>query len=551
MNHSKPADLGTAAKVVANATLHETENEVVNHNLFSLFQARFPVDKSRIFLETELGREISFAELEATIACYVGLIRSLQVAPGERVSVQVEKSAEALMLYLACLAAGVVYLPLNSAYRESEVAYFLGDAEPRIFVHSPRDEAWAQPLCEKLFIAHRFTMNEAGRGSWAKNALNAAPVNEVVSRNADDLAAILYTSGTTGRSKGAMITHLNLSSNARTLHQYWGFKAGDVLLHVLPLFHVHGLFVAAHTALLNAGQGGRMLFHAKFDAKAAFASMAGATIFMGVPTMYTRLLAQPGFNANMCSKMRLFVSGSAPLLAETFNEFRLRTGHTILERYGMTETGMITSNPLLAERKGGTVGLPLPGVAVRVTAADAENESTVLAAGAIGHIQVKGDNVLPGYWRMPEKNLEEFTPDKFFKTGDMGFIDADGYLSIVGRSKDLVISGGYNIYPKEVELVIDDLPGVAESAVIGLPHGDFGEAVVAVVVKKLPNADTGELSGPGLESDLEVAVIQACKQKLANFKVPKRVFVVAELPRNAMGKVQKSELRKRYLTSFD
>ncbi len=551
MNHSKPADLGTAAKVVANATPHETENGVANHNLFLLFQARFPADKSRIFLEAESGREISFAELEATIARYVGLIRSLQVAPGERVAVQVEKSAEALMLYLACLAAGVVYLPLNSAYRESEVAYFLGDAEPRIFVHSPRDEVWAQPLCKKLFIAHRFTMNEVGSGSWAENAMNAAPVNEVVSRNADDLAAILYTSGTTGRSKGAMITHLNLSSNARTLHQYWGFRAGDVLLHVLPLFHVHGLFVAAHTALLNAGQGGRMLFHAKFDAKAALASMAGATIFMGVPTIYTRLLAEPGFNTNTCSKMRLFVSGSAPLLAETFNEFRLRTGHTILERYGMTETGMITSNPLLAERKGGTVGLPLPGVAVRVTAADAENESTVLAAGAIGHIQVKGDNVLPGYWRMPEKNLEEFTSDKFFKTGDMGFIDADGYLNIVGRSKDLVISGGYNIYPKEVELIIDDLPGVAESAVIGLPHRDFGEAVVAVVVKKLANAGTGELSGPGLESGLEVAIIQACKQKLANFKVPKKVFVVAELPRNAMGKVQKNELRKRYLTSFD
>ena len=551
MNHSKPADLGTAAKVVANATPNETENSAMNHNLFSLFQARFPADKHRIFLETESGREISFAELEATIACYVGLIRSLQVAPGERVAAQVEKSPEALMLYLACLAAGVVYLPLNSAYRESEVAYFLGDAEPRIFVHSPRDEAWVRPVCEKLSIAHRFTMNEAGSGSWAENAMNAAPVNEVVSRNADDLAAILYTSGTTGRSKGAMITHLNLSSNARTLHQYWGFKEDDVLLHVLPLFHVHGLFVAAHTALLNAGEGGRMLFHAKFDAKAALASMARATIFMGVPTIYTRLLAELGFNANMCSKMRLFISGSAPLLAETFNEFRLRTGHTILERYGMTETGMITSNPLLAERKGGTVGLPLPGVAVRVTAADAENESTELAAGAIGHIQVKGDNVLPGYWRMREKNLEEFTSDKFFKTGDMGCIDADGYLTIVGRSKDLVISGGYNIYPKEVELVIDDLPGVAESAVIGLPHRDFGEAVVAVVVKKLANAGTGELSEPGLESGLEVAIIQTCKQKLANFKVPKKVFVVAELPRNAMGKVQKSELRKRYLTSFD
>ncbi len=530
----------------------------MNANLYSLFQSRFPADKSRVFLETESGREITFAEFESTVARYAGLIHALGVAPGERVAVQVEKSPEALMLYLACLAAGVVYLPLNSAYRESEIAYFLGDAEPRIFVHSPRDETWAQPVCEKLSIAHRFAMNEAGGGSWAENALNAPSLLEIANRAADDLAAILYTSGTTGRSKGAMITHLNLSSNARTLHQYWGFKADDVLLHVLPLFHVHGLFVAAHTALLNADQGGRLLFHAKFDAKAALASMARATVFMGVPTMYTRLLAEPGFNADTCSKMRLFVSGSAPLLAETFNEFKLRTGHTILERYGMTETGMITSNPLVGERKGGTVGLPLPGVTVRVTEADADNDSTVLAAGGIGHIQVKGDNVLPGYWRMPEKNLEEFTSDEFFKTGDMGFMDADGYVNIVGRSKDLVISGGYNIYPKEVELVIDDLPGVAESAVIGLPHRDFGEAVVAVVVlvagadvKKLPSASTDAASEPHMESGLEAAVIQACKQKLANFKVPKKVFVVAELPRNTMGKVQKNELRKRYLTSFD
>ena len=516
----------------------------MNDNLYALFQSRFPADKSRIFLETESGREISFAELESTVARYAGAIRALDVAPGERVAVQVEKSPEALMLYLACLAAGVVYLPLNSAYREGEIAYFLSDARPKIFVHSPRDEAWIEPICSQLAIAHRFTMNEAGSGSWAENARNATPALEIVNHSIDDLAAILYTSGTTGRSKGAMITHRNLSSNAITLHQYWGFKKGDVLLHALPLFHVHGLFVAMHTALLNAGDGGRLIFHAKFDAKAAIAALAHTTVFMGVPTMYTRLLAEPTFNQETCRHMRLFVSGSAPLLAETFNEFASRTGHTILERYGMTETGMITSNPLDGVRKGGTVGLPLPGVAVRVCDPDSADENKPLGTNEIGHLQVKGDNVLPGYWRMPEKNLEEFTSDKFFKTGDLGFIDADGYVTIVGRSKDLVISGGYNIYPKEVELVIDDLAGVAESAVIGLPHGDFGEAVVAVVVT---NTSTGAASRLASEAE----IIQACKQKLANFKVPKKVFFVPDLPRNAMGKVQKNELRRRYLTTFD
>jgi malonyl-CoA/methylmalonyl-CoA synthetase len=511
----------------------------MNDNLFALFHARFPADRGRIFLETERGEAIDFATLDELVARHAGFVRSLGVAPGERVAVQVEKSVEALVLYLACLRAGVIYLPLNSAYRESEIAYFLGDAEPRIFVHAARDENWAAPLCESLGIRHRFTMDagkrdvEIGSGSrvWAENARKAAPMLEIENRRADDLAAILYTSGTTGRSKGAMITHGNLSSNALTLHSYWGFRPDDVLVHALPLFHVHGLFVAANTILLN---GGKMLFHTRFDPKTVIAALPRATVFMGVPTFYTRLLGEAGFDASCCRHMRLFVSGSAPLLTETFHAFQARTGHTILERYGMTETGMNTSNPLAGERRAGTVGFPLPGVDVRVV----DDEQKASATGTIGHIQVKGPNVLPGYWRMPEKTRDEFTHDGFFKTGDMGLFDKDGYLSIVGRSKDLVISGGYNVYPKEIEMLLDEFEGVVESAVIGLPHPDFGEAVAAVLVQK-----------PGVVID-ESAVIAQLKGKLANFKVPKRVFVVDDLPRNTMGKVQKNELRKRFASTF-
>jgi malonyl-CoA/methylmalonyl-CoA synthetase len=514
-----------------------------NNNLYAHFASRFPADKSRIFIETETGREIGYGELEQTVAHYAGLIKSLGVAPGERVAVQVEKSPEALMLYLACLRAGVVYLPLNSAYREGEIAYFLGDAAPKIFVHASKDTDCVQPIMSRHAIAHRFTLDaevktQQASDSWAENASKCPPMLGIETRDADDLAAILYTSGTTGRSKGAMITHRNLLSNALTLHQAWGFAANDVLLHALPLFHVHGLFVAAHTALLNANVGGRILFHSKFDAKATIAALARATVFMGVPTMYTRLLSEPDLTREACSGVRLFVSGSAPLLAETFNEFQARTGHTILERYGMTETGMITSNPLAGPRKGGTVGPPLAGVSVRIV----NDDGTDARGGEIGHIQVKGDNVLPGYWQMPEKNKEEFTPDGYFKTGDMGFFDADGFVNIVGRSKDLVISGGYNVYPKEIELLIDDMPGVAESAVIGLPHPDFGEAVAAVVVPQGQN--------PNNDAAFEGVILDRLKSQLANFKVPKRVFVIAELPRNAMGKVQKSELRKRYESTF-
>ena len=513
----------------------------MNANLYALFQSRFPQDRSQTALETATGNIYSYAALETTTARYAGYIRALGVMPGDRIAVQVEKSPEALFLYLACLQSGAVFLPLNSAYQEGEVDYFLGDATPKVVVHQPKSEAWMRMLCNKYGIAHQFTLTEATEdnlgkvkhwcGSWHENAMNASPMLEIANRADSDLATILYTSGTTGRSKGAMITHRNLSSNALTLHTYWGFKPGDVLLHTLPIFHVHGLFVACHTALLN---GSKMLFHSKFDAEATIAALPRASVFMGVPTMYVRLLAESTFSKECCERIRLFVSGSAPLLSETFHAFRERTGHTILERYGMTETGMITSNPLIGERRGGTVGLPLPGIAVRVV----DEEGRACVSGDIGGLQVKGDNVLTGYWQMPDKNKEEFTADGYFKTGDVGKIEADGYVTIVGRSRDLVISGGYNVYPKEIELLLDEIAGVAESAVIGLPHPDFGEAVAAVIVKK-PAADL-------VEADVMVAI----KGKLAAFKLPKRVFLVDDLPRNAMGKVQKNELRKRYADTF-
>jgi malonyl-CoA/methylmalonyl-CoA synthetase len=445
------------------------------------------------------------------------------------------------MVYLACLRAGTVYLPLNAAYREREIAYFLGDAAPKVFIHSPKDTDWVEPICLKLGVEHRFTMPATAlaadakvdekRGDWDQNARNCPPINGFVHRDDDDLACILYTSGTTGRSKGAMLSHKNLSSNALTLHRAWGFTDGDALLHCLPLFHVHGLFVALNTILLS---GGMLILHSRFDAAAAIAALKDATVFMGVPTYYTRMLAESSFDAKCCEHMRLFVSGSAPLLPETFAEFRERTGQTILERYGMTETGMITSNPLHAERRGGTVGLPLPGIDVRV----ARDDGTIAMPSEIGHIQLKGPNVLAGYWQLPEKTAEEFTDDGYFKSGDMGMFSDDGYLSIVGRSKDLVICGGYNVYPKEIELLLDTFEGVVESAVIGLPHPDFGEAVAAVVVKK---ADAT------LE---ESAVITTLRKHLANFKVPKRVFIVTELPRNTMGKVQKNLLRQQFGDTF-
>lgn len=499
----------------------------MNANLYALFESRFPKDRSHPLLLQAGGPAVSYAEAEAESARFAALLVARGLVPGDRVAVQVEKSPRALFLYLACLRAGLVYLPLNSAYQQGEVGYFLENAEPRAVVFQPKSLPWLEPMAAARGIAHVFSLDEHGEGTLADESRGKSAVFETVHRSGDDLAAILYTSGTTGRSKGAMISHRNLASNATVLHAQWGFRPGDVLIHMLPLFHVHGLFVACHCVLMN---GTAMRFHAKFDAKRALAEFAQSSVFMGVPTFYTRLLAEAGLDKAACASMRLFVSGSAPLLAETHRDFESRTGHRILERYGMTETGMLTSNPLEGERRPGTVGKPLPGTTVRVM----DDAGQACAPGDVGHIQVKGDNVLSGYWRMPEKNKEEFTADGYFKTGDMGTFSADGYLSIVGRSKDLIISGGYNVYPKEIELVIDEMASVLESAVVGVPHPDFGEAVTAVVVAK---------PGAVLSS---ADVIAWVKGRLANFKVPKAVHVVPELPRNTMGKVQKNVLRERY-----
>jgi malonyl-CoA/methylmalonyl-CoA synthetase len=500
----------------------------MNQNLHALLAARFPQNPDAPCLILPDGRRVGYGELESQSARYGALLVEAGLKEGDRVAAQVEKSPEALYLYLGCLRAGCVFLPLNPAYQRGEVAYFLDDAKPGLFVCRPEKLEEAQELAWAARVPLVHDLGERGEGSLAAAASEMSDRFTTVESVGSDLAAILYTSGTTGRSKGAMLTHRNLAANARVLHEYWGFRPGDVLLHMLPTFHVHGLFVATHCALLN---GSPMLFEPKFDAQRALRLMQEATVFMGVPTYYVRLLQEQGLTREAVAHMRLFISGSAPLLQETFAEFRERTGQTILERYGMTEGGMFTSNPLESERRGGTVGFPLPGTEVRVV----DENDAPRPAGEIGHIQVRGDNVFAGYWGMPEKTKEEFTPDGFFRTGDMGRFDADGYLAIIGRNKDLIITGGLNVYPKEIEEAIDALPGVAESAVIGLPHPDFGEAVVAVVVR---SGDGAGLTGDG--------IIATLKGEIAGFKVPKAVHFVDDLPRNAMGKVQKNLLRERY-----
>jgi len=499
----------------------------MNANLYALIEAHFPAGAEQPCLLMPGGPVVHYDELAQASARTANALVRAGCRPGDRVAVQADKHWHVLALYLACLRAGLAYLPLNTAYRKSELQYFFADATPRVIVCRPETLGMVET------IAHGATVLtiDAHGGEVADRARDEAPEFATVHSQPDDLAAILYTSGTTGRSKGASLTHRNLASNALALVEAWAFTRGDVLLHALPIYHVHGLFVAIHCALLS---GARLLWLPKFDAHDVAKRLPDATVMMGVPTFYTRLLAEPTFTRERARNIRLFVSGSAPLLPETFAAFRERTGQTILERYGMTETGMITSNPYEGVRAAGTVGRPLPGIAVRIV----DDNGDACAPGIVGSVQVRGPNVFAGYWQMPAKTRSEFTVDGWFRTGDVGEWVAEGdakdYLRLVGRAKDMIISGGLNVYPKEIEERIDALPGVVESAVIGVPDPDFGEAVNAVVVARVGHAID------------EAAIIGALKGEIATFKVPKRVYVVDELPRNAMGKVQKNVLRERF-----
>ncbi|QEY65484.1 malonyl-CoA synthase [Metapseudomonas lalkuanensis] len=507
----------------------------MNQSLFAEVGKHLPSDLSKPFIRTPEGGGYSYADMLRSTSQFAHALVELGVQPGDRVAVQVDKSPETVMLYLAVLRVGAVYLPLNSGYTGEELRYFLDDAEPSLFVCAPAFDAQARELAQASGVARVATLGDAGDGSLM-DAVHGKPGRFVdVPRASTDLAAILYTSGTTGRSKGAMISHGNLVSNALALVQSWQISPSDWLLHALPIFHIHGLFVAINSLLMA---GGSMLFLAKFDAAEILRLLPQVNLLMGVPTFYTRLLDQSGLTREAVAHMRLFISGSAPLTAETHRAFSERTGMAILERYGMTETGMNTSNPLEGERIAGTVGFPLPGVELRITD-PGQSEPTVLPQGEPGMIEVRGPNVFQGYWRMPEKTAEELRADGYFMTGDIGFIDDKGYVQIVGRSKDMIISGGYNVYPKELEQILDTLPGVAESAVIGVPHPDFGEGVTAVLVATRDHAPS------------EAEILAALDGKLARFKQPKRVMVVDALPRNVMGKVQKNVLRERFKSLYN
>jgi malonyl-CoA/methylmalonyl-CoA synthetase len=506
--------------------MNATQKTMTNANLFSrLFDGI--EDPARLAIETIDGQRISYGELMARAGQMANVLIDRGVKTGDRVAAQTEKSVPGLVLYLAVVRAGAVYLPLNTAYTLNELEYFITDAEPSLVVCDPSKADGIGAIASKVG-AKVETLGADGRGSLTDAASETATEFETVARANDDLAAILYTSGTTGRSKGAMLTHDNLASNSLSLVDYWRFSANDVLIHALPIYHTHGLFVASNVTLFARAS---MIFLPKFDPETIIKLMARATVLMGVPTFYTRLLQSPALTKDSTRHMRLFISGSAPLLADTHREWFARTGHAVLERYGMTETNMNTSNPYDGDRVPGAVGNPLPGVSVRVTDPETGQE---LGRERIGMIEVKGPNVFKGYWRMPEKTKAEFREDGFFITGDLGKIDVKGYVHILGRGKDLVISGGFNVYPKEIESEIDAMPGVVECAVIGVPHADFGEGVTAVVVCQ-----------KGAKVD-ESSVLKALEGRLAKFKMPKRVMVVDELPRNAMGKVQKNILRDAY-----
>ena len=495
-------------------------------NLYSSFSSNFPALET-VLLTTDADVVYTYKDAEHYSAQIANYLTGLGLTTGDRVSAQVSKSPQALWLYLGVLRAGLVFHPLNIAYTDEELRFFLQDAAPAMLVCDSHRSGVLQGLCQGAEAPYLCTLDADGGGTLMQAAQQCSVLFDTAATHATDLAALVYSSGTTGRPKGIMLSHENLVENISVLVNCWGFGEDDCLLHALPIFHVHGLFVAIGCVLMS---GGSLRWLYEFDVKAVMQNLPHSTVMMGVPTYYTRLLGEPDFTEQHCAEIRLFISGSAPLLADTFVEFAVRTGHRILERYGMTETGMNTSNPLRGERRAGTVGFPLPGVELRIC--DADNQ--ILQENGVGGLQVRGPNVFNGYWNMPGKTAEDFTSDGFFITGDQACVDDEGYISIVGRSKDMVISGGLNVYPKEIELLIDELPEVGESAVIGLPDADFGEAVAAIVVL----VDAAALS--------EEQVRSALKARVANFKVPKRVFFAEELPRNAMGKVQKETLRKKY-----
>lgn len=504
-----------------------------NANLYATLERSFAAAGTAVAFTRPGMEDVTYRMLAERVARMANALTALGVRPGDRVLAQIDKSLANVELYLATLKVGAAFNPLNTAYTVAELDYFVGDARPALVVVPAAKLSSIEPIAARYGVRSVATMEADGSGSLSELAAQQAAGHETAYREADDLAALLYTSGTTGRSKGAMITHRNLASNAETLRSYWEFEASDILLHALPIFHVHGLFTALNTALLA---GARIIWLDRFDVETVMRVMPEATVMMGVPTFYTRLLGHPAFGREHCRHMRLVISGSAPLLAETHQAFEARTGLKILERYGMTEAQMITSNPTRGgERVAGTVGYALPGISVRT----ASQDGTVLPPGEVGVLEVKGPNVFKGYWQNPEKTQAEFRPDGYFITGDLATIAADGRVTIVGRAKDLIISGGFNVYPKEIEDELNSLPGVVESAVIGVPHPDFGEGVVAVLT-----------ADPGSSPPREEEIMGRLAERLAKFKLPKRIFVVDELPRNAMGKVQKAELRARYGKTF-
>ena len=496
-------------------------------NLFDLFLARAP-RPDKLAFDAPDGASLTYGELFARAERAARALADCGVEPGDRVAAALDKSPDAIVVALACFTAGAALLPLNPAYSLAEFEYLLADAAPALTLCRPESLGSLRELAARRGLKAIESLGTKREGTFADKLAVAAPGFATIERAPDDLAAILYTSGTTGRAKGAMLTHENLASNAFALVDLWRFTSGDALIHALPVFHTHGLFVAVNVALIA---GATMIFQPRFDADAIVAALPRATALMGVPTYYARLIDHPGLTREATARMRLFVSGSAPLTAETHRRWREKTGHAILERYGMTETGMIASNPCDGERRPGAVGFPLPGVSLRV--ADPES-GAMRAPGEVGVVEVKGPNVFKGYWRMPEKTAAEFRPDGYFVTGDLGLVDVDGYLHIVGRAKDLVISGGFNVYPKEVENEIDAIPGVAESAVIGVPHPDLGEGVAALVVRE---------KGASLD---EPTILAALEGRLAKYKRPKRVLFIDALPRNAMGKVEKAALREAH-----